>query len=143
MGFHKNRKLTGVEWAEIVNSGKLEKAIRALKPVKAAGPWHVLCDGEGTLQTRESQAAHARIGVNLWVVPASSPDLNPVEQMWAWLRRELRRMDRDDLQAKRPAIDRTAFKARVRSLLATKKAARTASRIAGRYRKTCEEVQRD
>jgi hypothetical protein len=60
--------------------------------------------------------------------------------MWAWLRVQLRRLDREDLVAKRPPIQRTAFQARVRNLLATQAAQRVASRIAGGYRKKCLEI---
>ena len=140
VGFHPNRKLCTAEWVKMVKGGKLTKAIRALGPVQPAGPWKVLCDGETFLRTADSTAAHEEVGVDLWTVPASSPDLNPIEQMWAWLRKELRRLDREDLVAKKPPILRIGFQARVRKVLATQKAQRVASKIAGGFKKKCKEI---
>ena len=108
--------------------------------MQPAGPWKLLCDGETFLRTADSTKAHEEVGVELWTVPASSPDLNPVEQMWAWLRKELRRLDREDLVAKKPPIQRTGFQARVRKVLATQKAQRVASKIAGGFKKKCKEI---
>ena len=116
------------------------KAIRDLDPVEAAGPWHVLCDGEGFLRAADSKRAHEEVGVELWTVPPSSPDLNPVELMWAWLRKELRRMDKNDLAAKRPAIQKTAFQGRVRSLVRTQRAQQHASKIAAGFKRKCREI---
>ncbi|CAE7459439.1 unnamed protein product, partial [Symbiodinium sp. CCMP2456] len=77
--------------------------------------------------------------VRIWRMPASSPDLNPVEKMWAWLRRKIRALDCEDLRKKRPPIGKTAFKARVRNILASKTAQTVAARIAVGFRKTCKE----
>ena len=38
-------------------------------------------------------------------------------EYWAWLRKKLRKMDLDDLLAKRPAIQRAGLKTRVRALV--------------------------
>jgi hypothetical protein len=123
-----------------VASGKLRSAIEALDPVKVRGPWHVLCDGERFLHTTESQAAVAESRVKTWTVPAKSPDLNPVEKFWGWLRKELRKKDMEDLQAKRPVIDKAQYKARIRALIATVKAQRAAKKFAGDLRRACKEV---
>ena len=79
-------------------------------------------------------------GVRAWRVPASSPDLNPVEKMWAWLRRRIRTKDCEDLRRRRPPIGKMAFKARVRSILASKRAQRVAARNAAGFKTTCKEV---
>ena len=138
--FHQKRKFTTEEWCRTVRSGKLKKAIEALKPVQPAGPWHVLCDNESFLHTSRSVRATQAAGVRIWRMPASSPDLNPVEKMWAWLRRKIRALDCEDLRKKRPPIGNTAFKARVRNILASKTAQTVAARIAVGFRKTCKEV---
>ena len=39
----------------------------------------------------------------IWTA-AYSPDLNPIEKFWAWLRNRLRQRDLEDLQAGRPAL---------------------------------------
>ena len=76
-------------------------------------------------------------GITLWRTPPGSPDLNPIEKMWAWLRRCLREKHREDLCRKRPVLGRMAFQARV---LASAKAQAVASNIAASFRKTCKEV---
>ena len=42
-----------------------------------------------------------------------SPDLNPVEMFWGWLRKKLRSMDLEDLRKKRRPLGKTAYTARV------------------------------
>ena len=96
VSFHKRKKLTSVEWVELVRRGTLAKAIRSLHPTAPRGPWHVICDNEGFLGTRFAREAHRAARVHPWHVPPRSPDLNPVEKYWAWLRRKLRAMDLDD-----------------------------------------------
>ena len=80
--------------------------------------------------------------MQLWHVPPKSPDLNPAENFWSWLRRDLRSKDLADLRAGRPAISKFAFKARVRNLCGTQRAAAVARACARRLRKTCAEVVR-
>ena len=138
--FHQARKLTAAAWCCVVRSGKLTKAIKALDPTKADGPWKVLCDNEAFMHTAASKRAMAAEGISLWEVPAASPDLNPVEKFWAWLRKRIRNLDREDLRKRRPPINPFAFKARVRSILASRRAQAVASRIAAGFRKTCKEV---
>ncbi|CAE8653377.1 unnamed protein product [Polarella glacialis] len=138
--FRKSKKLCTVEWAEIVNGGKLTNAIRSLSPTKPRGPWWVLCDNETFLRTAVSQAAHKAQGISLWSVPPRSPDLNPVEKFWAWLRRTLRQKDWADLRAGRKALDKKAYQARVRSTCRTKRAQAVAASCAGGLRKVCKEV---
>ncbi|CAE8587989.1 unnamed protein product [Polarella glacialis] len=132
--FHKSKKLCTVEWADIVNGGKLTNAIRSLSPTKPRGPWWVLCDNETFLRTQVSQAAHKAQGISLWSVPPRSPDLNPVEKFWAWLRRTLRQKDWADLRAGRKALDKKAYQARVRSTCRTKRAQAVAASCAGGLR---------
>lgn len=55
-------------------------------------------------------------------VPPKSPDLNPVEMYWSWVRRTLCRMDLVDLQKKRPVPGKFQYKQRVTKLLKSKKA---------------------
>ncbi|CAE8671835.1 unnamed protein product [Polarella glacialis] len=120
--FHKSKKLCTVEWADIVNGGKLINAIRSLSPTKPRGPWWVLCDNETFLRTQVSQAAHKDQGISLWSVPPRSPDLNPVEKFC------------------RKALDKKADQARVRSTCRTKRAQAVAASCAGGRRKVCKEV---
>ena len=105
--------------------------------MQASGPWHALCDNEKFLRTRTCGSAHKGAKVKLWGIPAKSPDLNPVEQFWSWLRNRLRAMDLCDAMAKRPVLGKTAFKARSRKLYQPKKAQETAADAAKSLKETC------
>ena len=74
-------------------------------------------------------------------VPPRSPDLNPVEKFWSWLRRELLALDLKDLKTGRPALGKTAFKKRVRSLCRTQKAKLVAQNVARSWRTVSGYVQ--
>ena len=137
---HAARKLTTAEWCRVVRAGHLRRAIQALHPVKKRGPWKVLCDNEKFLHTALSRSAMATEGISAWRVPPSSPDLNPVEKMRSWLRRRVRQKDREDLRKRRLPLGKAAFQLRLRSILASKTAQDVAARIAGTFRKTCQDV---
>ena len=55
--------------------------------------------------------------ITWWDVPAKSPDLNPVEMFWAWLRKKLRLMDLADLHKKRRPLGKPASSKGDRKLL--------------------------
>ena len=105
------------------------------------GPWQILCDNESFLEAPASRKAHQKANVELLHIPARSPDLNPVEMFWSWVRRRLRAMDLKDFHAKRPPVQKTAMKARVRTLLRTQAAKRVAKRTFQRFRKVCKECK--
>ena len=86
--------------------------------------------------------AHKDAGIELWLIPKRSPDLNPVERFWAWLRKKLRSMDLVDATKKRPALTKAAYVARVKSVVKSKKAQSIAARIAGSLKATCRVVIR-
>lgn len=137
--FHPRKKVTTQEWAKVVEAGKLTGAIQKLGPVQADGPWTVLCDNEKFLEAGASVAAYGD-DVDLWHVPAASPDLNPVEKFWGWVRRELRLKDIADWVAKRPVLGKVAHKRRIRSLIESQRAQRVAKKYAGNLRSVCKEV---
>ena len=138
--FHSHKKVNQDEWAKAVDKGQLTKACKDARPDRTQGPWRILADNESFLSAPASRAAHRRARVDLWHIPPRSPDLNPVEKYWAWLRSRLRAMDVADLKAKRPPIKKTALKARVRALLQTEGAKRVAINTFKTLRKTCAEV---
>lgn len=140
--WHDARKVTSEEWAQAVNAGKLTRALIAVNHRRRRGPWRVLCDNETFLRAEPSRKAHERCGVTLWKMPAKSPDLNPVEKFWAWLRRRLCAMDLRDLAAKRPPVGRTACKVRVRNIMRTRRARQVAARCVRNLRKVAAEVIR-
>jgi transposase len=140
VAFHKKRKLTASDWCGIVNKGGLTNAIKAVEPVDKRGPWEVLCDNEKFLHAGITKKAFVKAKVKPWFVPARSPDLNPVERFWAWLRRELRRFDLNDLENKRRLLTKDEYRKRVRDLLRTKKAQKAASNCTLGLRAVCKKV---
>ena len=138
IAFHPTKKMNQYDWSKMVRKGDLVRAVKAVKPVKGAGPWTVLCDNETFLRTKVCSAAHKAVKVKLWSIPRRSPDCNPVEKFWAWLRSRLRAMDLRDAVAKRAVPSKTAYRARVRRLCQTKKA----QKVAGNHARALEGVCR-
>lgn len=101
---HEYRKVDTEEWVDIVKAGNF---IQARKDVsgKRVGPLCVLCDNEAFLHSRETKKLHMKKRISLWHIPPRSPDLNPVERYWSYVRRQLRSMDMRDIKEKHPAID--------------------------------------
>ena len=137
---HDNRKVTTEEWVEALTNGCLLRALQSTNPGKIRGPWAILCDNESFLRTPDSLAALRRANIKFWKLPASSPDLNPIEKYWAWIRKRMRAMDLADLAAKRPALGKTAYKARLMRLVQTAEAKAVAGRTFRNLRKACTEV---
>ena len=139
---HDTKKLSQEDWVKAVRAGRLTGAIKQLKPKLKTGPWRVLCDNERFMFAKASLKAYAARRIKLWPVPARSPDLNPIEKFWGWLRRQLRIKDLRDLQQKRPMLDKKAYTKRVLSFVRTQKAQAAAKKFAMSFRKTCAEVVR-
>ena len=129
-----------MEWVCALRAGALTNAIKSLSPVKPDGPWHVPSDNESFLSAEGALAEYQRTKVRLWHIPARSPDLNPVEKNWGWLRKELRRRDLADMVNRRPVLNKMAYRARVREVCRSAKAKRVANNLAGGLRKVCKEV---
>ena len=138
--FHKFKKMNTASWVATVKRGCLTKAIKDLKPVRVNGPWTVLCDDESFLGAKDTAAAHKAAKISLCNIPAHSPDLNPVERFWAWLRSKLRAMDLQDAVAHRPVLGRAAYIARVRAVCKTKKAQAVAASQAKLMKRVCKAV---
>jgi len=90
---------------------------------------------------RASVTAHKDARARLWHVPSKSPDLNPVEKFWAWVRKALHRKDLEDLMKKRAVPGRMAYKERVRRLSRSPKAEQVAKNIYRGFRKTALDVK--
>ena len=138
--FHPTKKTNQEEWSKAVREGKLTDALRALNPRKPPGPWTILCDNESFLRAKLSMAAYRPKHIELWGVPAKSPDLNPVEMFWGWMRKKQRVMDLADMQKKRRLLGKTAYTARVKSVMRSQKAQTVAKNMAKRFRKACQQV---
>ena len=87
-----------------------------------------------------SQREYAKTSVHLWHIPPRSPDLNPVERFWAYLRKRLRAMDMKDLKDKKPPVGKAELKRRVRMVVQTKKAKETCKRMLRSLVKTAQIV---
>ena len=138
--FHKTKKMQVDEWIQTLRSGAMKKAIQGMSPTKRNGPWHMLCDGEGFLRAKPVRKLYDKIGIKTWQVPPRSPDLNPIELFWAWLRKHLRAMDLKDAVAGRPVLGKMAYIARVRRVCATKKAQTVGKNVSLRLKKACQMV---
>jgi 3-methyladenine DNA glycosylase/8-oxoguanine DNA glycosylase len=79
----------------------------------------------------------------MWHIPPRSPDLNPIEKFWAWLRKALLARDLSDAVAKRPVLDKAAYAARVKAVCRSQCAQAVAAACAKSLRKTCAEVIRN
>ena len=139
VAMHRFKKLKTTEWVKAVTQGKLTAAV---KLIGATGkkPWFVLCDNEKFLQTAASEKACSKQGIKLWFVPPRSPDLNPVERFWAWLRRELRQRDLQDYHSKRAPLGKLAYRQRIRAVIKTAKAKQVAKHITMGLKKVCRKV---
>ena len=138
--FHENKKVKVDEWEDVVTSGQLKASILQCGPKSKRGPWTILCDNEHFLSNALIKKAHRDNRVTLWQIPARSPDLNPIEKYWSWLRRALRDRDLKDARAKRPVLGKYAYKMRVRSVMRSAASLAAAKRICSGLRKVCREV---
>ena len=119
----------------------MTKALEALHPKHKRKSWRVSCHNERFLTTDECKAAHKKAKVRLWQIPPKSPDLNPVEKFWAWLRKKLGKMDLDDLVNDRPVPGPTAYQERARRVLKSPKAQQVAKNIFRGFRKTALDIK--
>ena len=87
-----------------------------------------------------SSLASAGCNVTLWQLPPKSPDMNPVERFWGWLRKKLLLQDLCDLKAHRPVLGQSGYKARIRSIMRTKTANAKAGKFVGDFRRACKAV---
>ena len=101
---------------------------------------HVLCDNERFLSTKVALIEHSSAGVVLWQVPPRSPDLNPIERYWAWLKKKLRAMDLADATAKRKPLSKSMYRERIRRVIKSSKSQTAAKNQARKLRHVCREV---
>ena len=119
---------------------RLTSASEGVKLGKKAGPWKVLCDNESFLEHAESVKAYRKPRITLALIPAKSPDLNPVEKFWGWARKKLHKMDLADLRARRVVPGKTAYKERIKCLLMTKNAQQKARNFYGNLRTVAKKI---
>jgi len=124
----------------VVKQGRFKQALRRLSAGRTRGPWTALCDNEYVLEAKLVKAAYARQGVSLRHIPPRSPNLNPIEKFWSWLRRHLRSLDLADLKAKRAPATPEQLRRRVRSVCRSQKATTVARNCFKNLRKACRKV---
>ena len=139
--FHKTKKLKTHDWMKVLNAGKFAQAVRKLKAPGGGAPWKVLCDNETFLEAKLCRTYYKKKHFKLLHIPAKSPDLNPIESFWGWLRAQLRLRDFRDLRDGRAALGKTAYKVRVKNLLKTKRAQDVAKAKFSAFKKVCREVK--
>ena len=140
---HKKKKLAGPEWVGAITSGKVKKAIVKLKPSAARAPWRILCDNEGFMKSKLSMKAHRDSRIKLWHIPPRSPDLNPIEKFWAWLKNRLRKRDLRDMQEGRAALGKMAYASRVRNYCYSAAATNHAKKCVLGLRRVCLQVRKE
>ena len=125
----------------MVEDGKLKRAIQRIQP-SARRPRYstVICDNESFLKTPGVKKAYRREKISLWHIPAASPDLNPVEMFWGWLRKQLSKLDQRDLEAGRPVPTKGEYWERVRKLVRSAQGQRVARSDFLGLRKSCRKV---
>lgn len=138
--WHKKHKLDSEEWVEGLQSGCLTDALAALQPVNPDGPFYILCDGESFLTTDAARREYRKHKIRLWQIPPRSPDLNPIEKFWAWVRKAMLDRDLEDLKAQKPRPAKAEYVKRVKALLRSAKAQEVAGNCVASFRKTCQEV---
>ena len=84
--------------------------------------------------------AYRFLNVKLVKLPPHSPDLNPVEKMWGWIRKQLRKRDLLDMKKKRPVLGRIAYRMRIRRLIASRRAQNVAEKFATNFLTVCKKV---
>ena len=135
---HPSKKCHVAEWLKAVRAGKLSAACKQVS--KHTRPFRALTDNEKFLKNKDVKKAYAAKRVEILHIPPRSPDLNMIEKFWGWLRTQLRRRDLQDMKMGRPALGKTAYKARVRSIFRAKRTQQVAARFAGNLLKVCREV---
>ena len=138
--WHEHRKTNDDEWSNAVNDRSLINALKAVNPGKRSGPWKIISDNEGFLRAGESKKTYRRLGIHLIAIPPRSPDLNPVEKMWGWVRKELRARDLRDFAEGVPVLGKVAYRDRIKRLLRTSRAQAVAKNIAKNFRTQCKRV---
>ena len=115
-------------------------AVRELKATGSEAPSRLLCDNEGFLEAKVSKAYYKKKKISLLHNSARSPDLNPIESFWGWLRRQLRLRELEAIRLGRRALGKTAYKAMLRRFLRTKKAQDVAKAKWSAFKKVCKIV---
>jgi len=139
--FHKTKKLQTDDWVQVLRACKLIQAVRKLKASTGRAPWKVLCDNESFLEAKLCKAEYQKKHIKLLHIPAKSPDLNPIESFWGWMRAQLRLRDFKDLRDGRPALGKTAYKVRVAKFLKSQRAQDVAKAKFTAFKKVCREVK--
>ena len=140
--YHKHKKLSVEEWAKALDAGRLRRAVDHLQDPATRWPRRMLCDNEKFLTAKCILRRYMEDDLEPLPIPKRSPDLNPIESFWGWLRGRLRARDLDDLKRGRPSLGKAAYKRRVKALLRTKKAQAVAKAKFKAFQKVCLEVVR-
>ena len=140
VSFHENKKFNQNTWVKVVKAGHFRKAVQSACARDSRAPWKVLADNERFMKTAASVRAMKRAGITLRHIPPRSPDLNPVEKFWGWLKKQLRLRDLKDLKAGRAVPTKAAYRARVGEICRTKKARTVAKNFCFGLRKVCKNV---
>ena len=93
------------------------------------------------MEAKPCRAYYHKNTIKLLHIPARSPDLNPIESFWGWMRARLRVRDLKDLREGRSPLGKTAYRVRVKAMLKTHKAQEVANAKFNAFKKVCREVK--
>ena len=111
-----------------------------MHPVDRSGPWYVMSDNESFTMAAAGRRGYRKFGILIWKRPRLSPDINPIERFWVYLRSRLRLMDLNDAARKKPVLGKFAYTARVGTTVRSPVAQEVAKHIGRGYMITCNEV---
>ena len=100
----------------------------------------LLCDNESFMAGNECKKEYRKKNIQLLNIPPRSPDFNPIESFWGWLRQAMRRRNLEDMRDKRPALGKTAWMCRLKRSLKTQKAQTVAKHKFQNLKKACKVV---
>ena len=105
-------KMTKEDWrAKLPHLRKVVTACSESRATQKIKVWH---DNEAFLKAARKE--YQKQGMAMTNFPPNSGDLNPIENAWAWLRRDLAQREFEDMDAKR-SLTVTQFRQRVSQIL--------------------------
>jgi hypothetical protein len=125
-----------------IRVGEIWVTVQELRSKSLTAPHNFILryQSEGFLECNVAKKLYSKLRIKMWHVPPRSPDHNPVEKFWAWMRKKLRAPDLKDAVSNRPVLGKTAYRERVRRALKSQEARTVAKICALGLRKVCKRV---
>lgn len=82
------RELTAVTNTTVVNTGTMCELLRRIAAQKLAGPVALVLDNARYQRNKAVTALAAELGIRLMFLPSYSPNLNLIERLWGFAKRQ-------------------------------------------------------